>query len=238
MNAIRILILGVVFGLLGFWQNSAADSLKSTCEQVWPTTKNASVEMTEQCAHYWLRYGYGNHWCSEDLVYDAYGCSISSDQFTLRQIRQMQSHLQKDCPQSTVCCGVCDRAREVMTKCENKIIGLEYDYAEFQMSFAPVLKTILAGQQLQCSDLNIPDSIGSGVMPKATLRILRNAVFARHGRPFKSTDLSNYFYGEDSAERFDGMNRPLQSKNYSDARLTAADKANIACIQNAEKKVQ
>jgi len=58
------------------------------------------------------------------------------------------------------------------------------------------------------------------------LRILRNAVYARHGRTFDSKDLKEYFsirswYRADPA--------------YTDARLTPVDKRNLEIIQQAEK---
>lgn len=61
------------------------------------------------------------------------------------------------------------------------------------------------------------------------LRILRNAVYARHGRPFDAKDLKEYFsirswYRADPA--------------YTDARLTAVDKRNLELIQQAEKSAR
>lgn len=61
----------------------------------------------------------------------------------------------------------------------------------------------------------------------ATLRILRNTVFARHGRKFESPDLADYFakqpwYKPDAA--------------YSDSRLTEDDKFEIELIQEFEKR--
>ncbi|HEX8702606.1 MAG TPA: YARHG domain-containing protein [Myxococcaceae bacterium] len=58
------------------------------------------------------------------------------------------------------------------------------------------------------------------------LRILRNVVYARHGRTFDSKDLKEYFsihswYRADPA--------------YTDARLTPVDKRNLELIQQAEK---
>ena len=56
------------------------------------------------------------------------------------------------------------------------------------------------------------------------LRILRNAVFARHGRPFKSTELDYYFYAPGSAP----CGVPFDvSQSYSDDALSGRDKLNI-----------
>ena len=65
------------------------------------------------------------------------------------------------------------------------------------------------------------------VFSKAALRIWRNAIYARHGRIFKSEDLQALFneyawYTPD--------------ENYSDDKLTDTDRANIELIQEFEKK--
>ena len=62
---------------------------------------------------------------------------------------------------------------------------------------------------------------------KPALRIWRNAVYARHGRTFKSEDLQALF-NEYAWYKAD--------KNYNDAKLTDTDKANIKLISEFEKK--
>ena len=62
---------------------------------------------------------------------------------------------------------------------------------------------------------------------KPALRIWRNAVYARHGRIFKSEDLQALF-NEYTWYKAD--------KNYTDAKLTDTDKANIKLISEFEKK--
>ncbi|WP_315602520.1 YARHG domain-containing protein [Treponema socranskii] len=62
---------------------------------------------------------------------------------------------------------------------------------------------------------------------KPALRIWRNAVYARHGRIFKSEDLQALF-NEYAWYKAD--------KNYTDAKLTDTDKANIKLISEFEKK--
>lgn len=65
-------------------------------------------------------------------------------------------------------------------------------------------------------------------LSRRDLLILRNMVYARRGRPFKSAVLATYFrrtawYRADPA--------------YTDARLTATDKRNIAIVQDLESKL-
>ncbi|WP_288605235.1 YARHG domain-containing protein [uncultured Treponema sp.] len=62
---------------------------------------------------------------------------------------------------------------------------------------------------------------------KAALRIWRNAVYARHGRTFKSEDLQALF-NEYAWYKPDN--------DYSNAKLSETDKANIKLIQEFEKK--
>lgn len=57
------------------------------------------------------------------------------------------------------------------------------------------------------------------------LRILRNTIFARLGRPFKSEDLQAYF----ATKKWYAVDQ-----GYSDARLSAIDLQNIAKIKEAE----
>jgi hypothetical protein len=58
------------------------------------------------------------------------------------------------------------------------------------------------------------------------LRLLRNAVYARHGRTFDSKELKEFFSGR-SWYRADPA--------YTDARLTSVDKRNLELLQKAEK---
>ncbi len=64
---------------------------------------------------------------------------------------------------------------------------------------------------------------------KAELRVMRNEVYARHGRVFQSPDLHDYF-----------TKKPWYTQNpsYSDSLLSDVDKENIRIIQEAENKAQ
>jgi hypothetical protein len=64
-------------------------------------------------------------------------------------------------------------------------------------------------------------------MSRRDLRLLRNMVYARRGRPFRSEILRDYF------ERLDWYKA---DPAYTDARLTAVDHRNIKIIQSAEIK--
>ena len=83
----------------------------------------------------------------------------------------------------------------------------------------PGAKFSMLGSRLSTADLK--------GMDKAQLRLLRNAVYARHGRMFASADLQALFGGQIWYKPNPG---------YSDDLLTDTDRANIALILEFEKK--
>jgi hypothetical protein len=64
---------------------------------------------------------------------------------------------------------------------------------------------------------------------KAELRVMRNEVYAHHGRVFQDAELQNYF-SKKSWYR--------QNPAYSDGLLTDVDKENARVIQEFEDKAQ
>ncbi len=87
--------------------------------------------------------------------------------------------------------------------------------------FMPVTepKFSLLGLKLTAADLE--------GMDKERLRLMRNAVYARHGRTFKSKDLQSLFNGY-------VWYRP--NSKYSDGLLTETDRENISLIQEFENR--
>ena len=71
-----------------------------------------------------------------------------------------------------------------------------------------------------------PDALSD--LSRRDLRILRNLIYARRGRPFKSPILREYF------ER---MTWYRADPAYTDARLTKNDKRNIKIVQDVENEV-
>ena len=65
------------------------------------------------------------------------------------------------------------------------------------------------------------------LLTPAQLRLLRNAVYARHGRVFQAKDLQDFFSQEPWYQ---------PDPAYTDARLTAEDKQHLDLIQAAEAK--
>ena len=64
---------------------------------------------------------------------------------------------------------------------------------------------------------------------KAELRVMRNEVYAHHGRVFESADLHDYFALKPWYQ---------QNANYSDSLLSDVDRENIRVIQEYEDKAQ
>lgn len=76
----------------------------------------------------------------------------------------------------------------------------------------------------QLDQLLVADQLAT--MSLRDLRLLRNTIYARRGRPFRSPLLSDYFYM---------MEWYGPDEDYSDAKLTAIDRKNIRLIQSVEK---
>jgi len=127
-------------------------------------------------------------------------------------------------------------------KKERDRIKLELTY----QSLAPAAPAAPAVQEKPEEALGIPEnlkSVESFLTPpdrmiteaelqgrsKAEFRVMRNEVYARHGRVFQSPDLHDYF-----------TQKPWYSQNpdYSDSLLSDVDKENIRIIQEAENKAQ
>jgi hypothetical protein len=133
-------------------------------------------------------------------------------------------------------------AENMEAKKERDRIKLELTY----QSLAPAAPVAPAVQEKPEETLGIPEhfkSVESYLTPvdrivteaelqgrsKAELRVMRNEVYARHGRVFQSPDLHDYF-----------TRKPWYSQNpsYSDSLLNEVDKGNIRLMQESENKAQ
>ena len=203
---------------------NASDETK--CERDWPRQTSASSDLTKRCAKYWAGVTELDDF---QLDFDPINCSRSIDAFEVRHILQMQTHLENTCPKKGEYALVCKRASETLRLCENNALLRDH-----------FLEKLLAGRGVTCEVLVTSPQSPGGVnsrLQKSTLRILRNAPFARHGRSFKSGDLQDYFYGPVSVELFRGMQAPAKPKGqYNDRLLTRVDKRNVACIRGVETK--
>jgi hypothetical protein len=92
-------------------------------------------------------------------------------------------------------------------------------------SFEPLLRKVLAGGRLAAEEL--------GPLAPATLARLRNAPYARHGRPFKNPELQAFFYAPHPSSSLPPL---APDPAFDESRLDAADRANIAAVLAAEKR--
>lgn len=89
------------------------------------------------------------------------------------------------------------------------------------LAFSNALKTVWTGGALSADSL-------AGLSPWE-LKILRNAIFARHGRVFESGKLSGFFH------RYPGYK---EDAGYSDIRITPTDRSNAEAIKALESRAQ
>ena len=90
---------------------------------------------------------------------------------------------------------------------------------------APLLATIVKGGALNKHQL-LTTGRGHPLSPLSLWR-LRNAVYARHGRPFQNPDLPSLFYGKGGCCK--------EQPDFSPDKLTNADRANVKLIASLEK---
>jgi hypothetical protein len=90
----------------------------------------------------------------------------------------------------------------------------------------PYGQTLLMGAAIRSLQGRVPADALALLSP-AQLRLLRNAVYARHGRVFQAKDLQDFFSQEPWYQ---------PDPAYTDARLTAEDRQHLERIQAAEAK--
>jgi YARHG domain-containing protein len=204
------------------------------CHTSWPFTDNPSLELSRKCVSHWLMYMYGENWNEEDLTLDPFGCKNPNLQIRIEDAQRMIDHLEKVCKSKDEGDWPCKRAKEGLGLLRDDRIGFHDSYGEIRVSFKPLLETVLLGKPLTRKMLDN----GMGGWADTTLRKVRNAVFARHGRLFKSKDLQEFFYGPEWPDRWSGFpaKPKLQHSGYKDSLLTETDKANIKLLKEVEKR--
>jgi len=193
--------------------------------------------MTAVCVDHWLIHAYRPGWTGEDLILDPMP-DEGPEAVSYRDLERTEAKLAPQCsweapprdPGYEV--ARCTRVREALAQMLRARLDLDEWSGGIPVSYEPLVKTLLAGEPLAAGSLR-PQALG-GSWSKATLRVLRNACFARHRRPFRSADLTEFFYGPLSSARFGFTLKP--DPDYSDARLSGIDRANVTAIQEAERR--
>lgn len=205
------------------------------CESSWLEEPEDNPKSAAICVDHWLIYIYGVGWTADDLVLDPYASSGPSS-VSYGDLKRTEAKLAQVCPWDSADRDPgyevprCKRAREGLGKMLSERLGLREHRGEVPISFEQPLKALLEGKPL--TEEALAPAASGGAWSKATLRLFRNAPFARHGRPFQSADLTEFFYGPLSAERFGRTLKP--DADYADSRLTEVDQANVRQIREAE----
>ena len=103
---------------------------------------------------------------------------------------------------------------------DNEIIKLKWN-PETQFYDKEIISDMYTQLNSKLTDSDLTN------LSKDVLRLMRNAIYARHGRTFNSYDLQRFFNNKT-------WYKP--NPNYSDDLLTDIDKYNIALIQKYEEK--
>ncbi len=209
----------------------AAPSSASTtalCERTWAAAAKPSLDETRTCVRHLLSIAYGTNHAPDALELDPPTGTAAALRFPAARLRAMATHVAALCPGG---CADLDKHREASRATEwlNGEADARFTLFDAQM-MAPIdglLADVLAGRAVKLE----------GEWSPLTLWKLRNAVFARHGKRFESPDLTRFFYGPEAAPA-PGLPLKASAEAWSDKKLTAQDKKNIAALTAAEKKAR
>lgn len=107
-----------------------------------------------------------------------------------------------------------DHYKQIVYEYDHEIARVKIQYDNFERNLNIILRN---------NDIVVPEELNT--LNKDELRILRNAVYAKYGRPFVSEDLQ-VFFGSKSWYKI--------NNNFSETSFTIFDKRNIENIQAAE----
>lgn len=121
--------------------------------------------------------------------------------------------------------GFWDISAECVASCHHEKIVLTHNGKRYidKTNFTDMLEGVKSHERL----LSWGEEF-MAALTKEELRLLRNAVYASHGRKFNAQDLNNFFYKK-HADMF------MINPNYTDSLLTDIDKENVGFVQKFEK---
>jgi len=202
------------------------------CEQQW-VRQQFSLITTKACVGHWLKLVYDKDWTPEYLDRDTAADLIGPSSLTVADLKKVRSRFKK-LSRGDSASKIGRILEGVGTMLENSTGFRDVSLDGFAHDYAPVMEKVLSGKRLVAADLKHP---AAAQFRAATLRFLRNAVYARHGRSFKGMDLQQFFYGADAKYRF-GSRIPKKNLHFSAALLTTIDKSNVALLKKWEKKAR
>lgn len=199
-------------------------SSTTLCEKTWPKQKKAKPAVTDRCMQYWLfksNYTHPKTLAAADFSLDAYPDGGGS--YTAASFRRMADHVR-------AAYGDGDESDWLTLRAIEFFEGSADTYTSFgdiNIDFLPALKAVMAGKPLPRDGY---EAAGAG-----RLWLLRNAIYARHGRKFKHPDLNHYFYGK-WKRHDDATFLPVKvNKKFKDSMLTKTDRANVRLIKKYER---
>lgn len=179
------------------------------CERTWPSQPRPSAADSRHCGMYWLENYGGDSDKDQDILWDL-----------------PANDLERLGDQVRDACGApCIEASQMFDDLALSHFDL-LDRASHR-SIAPILGKLLRGERLETVEAMHWSSV--------TLARLVAAPNARWGKRFASPDLQRFFYGDrgPDAGKSDLLPR-RQDPGYSDGKLTANDRANVALLERAD----
>ncbi|HZI10880.1 MAG TPA: YARHG domain-containing protein [Myxococcus sp.] len=214
-----------LLSLLALAVVAGAPDVEADCTKRWLNDEAPSAQRTRACRDWWLTVPYGKDFSEDSLEYDPNWPLPRAQAFTLAQLERARRHVAAAC--KTQCTNRDERAMEYFSG----ELSIRLSLADvLGVSITGYLRQVLAGERLAQQ----PGGPRLTLYSWHGLRKLRNAVFARHGRPFKDADLHAFFYGprqEDWVEA--GLPKLTPDPRFSESRLTDVDKQNLAALDAA-----
>lgn len=207
---------------------------KKLCEVTWPKAKKPSIATTNRCMQYWL-FTY-NYELPKDLSdEDAFTFDpmpVGGSRYTAAGFRAMSRHVTRVFGNNG---WVALRAVEFFDASARTYVS-SFDMA---INLESELRLVLTGKVLSEGFLGA-DETGIEHARSSSLWLLRNAIYARHGRKFKHPDLNHFFYGkwkrgENTAGGLKDILPLRVNRKFKDSMLTKTDRANVTTIAKEEK---
>ena len=220
---------------------AARSDNRELCEEKWPKQKKAKTRITRRCAFYWVvNFGYPASGARSGFSHDPSTAHSIFTRFGAADLIKLGKRVESICDlECREQLGALARAAEMF----HSAAWAHYSLSDGNLpdDLRPQLRLLLAGEKLPAKDIE-----GLGAVH---LRKLRNAVYARHGRPFQDADLDAFFY--EARPRIMAKEFPRELKrrkafkllplsrnpDFDDSMLTRIDEANVATIRAWEKEM-
>lgn len=209
---------------------------KKVCERAWHKQDKPRSSVTRLCAQYWLfAYNYSLRdarvtGVENALSLDPQVTGVEVTRFSRAQFLAMAKHARK-LPLRTRRGDdwIAIRAREYFEGAAASKLSLSALNA-CSGTLECLLRPILTERKLKPEDLFGLDAMH--------MRILRHAVYARHGKRFESRELYKLFYTDAAASQSGGLLPRQPKRGFRDDALTDNDRANLTLIEERQKQLR